>query len=47
MQLDRFRQLVFDGIPGYPNPIDKHVRLQVPKFLGNNTVSGEDHLKAF
>ncbi|HEX4849980.1 MAG TPA: hypothetical protein VFV08_04190, partial [Puia sp.] len=47
MQLDRFRQLVFDGIPGYPNPIDKHLRLQVPKFLGNNTVSGEDHLKAF
>jgi len=47
MQLDRFRQLVFDGIPGYPNAIDKHLRLQVPKFSGNNTVSGEDHLKAF
>lgn len=46
-QVDRYHQLCFTGILGYPNPFPKDFRLALVRFSGNNALSGEDHLKEF
>lgn len=47
MQLEGYRQISFDGILGYPNAFPKDIRDKVPKFLGNNAISCEEHLRLF
>ena len=45
--MERYRQICFLGIPGYPNEIPKGLRDKVTKFAGNNAISGEQHLRNF
>lgn len=45
--MERYRQLFFDGILGYPNPIPDELREKMNKFAGNNAFSAEEHLKGF
>lgn len=47
MQLDRYRQIDFTRIQGYPNAIRNELRNVIPKFLGSSAITGEDHIKAF
>ena len=47
VQLEGYRQICFDGIPGFPNPIPQEMRKRLPKFAGNNVVTCEDHLRSF
>lgn len=47
MNINRFRQLDFFGILGYPNPIDNEVTNVVPMFSRNYAISAEDHIMAF
>lgn len=44
---ERCKQLVFTGIPGYPNPILEEIRKKLPKFIGSNVVTCEEYLKKF
>lgn len=45
--MERYRPLFFDGILGYPNPIPADLREKMNKFVGNNVVTTEEHLKYF
>jgi len=47
LQLERYRQLSFDGIPSFPNLIPNDVRNILAKFSRNNALSREDYLRAF
>lgn len=47
MHTNKYRQLHFEDILGYPNLVPDNARKHVPKFTSNNALSGEDHLKAF
>lgn len=47
INLEQYRQLFFDGIPGYPNHVPTELRDKLHKFAGNNAVSAEEHLKSF
>jgi hypothetical protein len=44
MAIERYRQIDFNGIQGYPNPISNDLRNAIPKFLGNGTESAERHI---
>ena len=44
MAIERYRQLDFIGIQGYPNPISNDLRNAIPKFSGNGTESAERHV---
>ena len=35
MAIERYRQLDFNGIRGYPNPISNDLRNAIPKFSGS------------
>ena len=37
----------FLGIPSFPHPISNDLREKVTKFLGNNAITGEEHLRKF
>lgn len=37
----------FLDIPSHPNPIPKDLRDKTTNFLGNNAISGEEHLRKF
>ncbi|XP_059068535.1 trihydrophobin-like [Cryptomeria japonica] len=41
--IERYRQLDFTGIVGYPNQITNDLRLEIPKFSGNGVDSAEQH----
>lgn len=43
VQLEGYRQICFDGIPSFPNPIPKEMRKRLPKFSGNNVITCEDN----
>ena len=45
--MERYKQICFLGIPGYPNEIPKGLRDKVTKFAGNNVISSEQHLRDF
>lgn len=45
--MERYRQICFLGIPGYPNEIPKGLRDKVTKFVGNNAITSEQHLRDF
>ena len=45
--MEKFRQISFVGIPGFPHPISFDLRDKVVKFSGNNVVTGEEHLRVF
>ena len=45
--MERYKQVSFLGIPGFPHPIPNDLRDKVTKFAGNNAVTGEEHLKKF
>lgn len=47
LQVDRYQQLCFIGIHGYPNPFPKDFRPTLVRFSSNNALSGEEHLKSF
>ena len=47
VQLEGYRQICFDGIPSFPNPIPQEMRKRLPKFVGNNAITCEDHLRSF
>lgn len=47
IQLEGYRKICFEGIPGFPNPIPQDIRKRLPKFDGNNAISCEDHLRGF
>lgn len=47
IQLEGYRQLCFEGIPGYLNVINQELRNKLPKFAGNNAITCEDHLRCF
>ena len=47
IQLEGYRQICFDGILGFPNPIPQEMRKRLPKFFGNNAITCEDHLRIF
>jgi uncharacterized FlaG/YvyC family protein len=40
---DRYRQLDFYGIRGFPNDITKELKKAIPKFSGNGIESAENH----
>ncbi|XP_059071745.1 uncharacterized protein LOC131869783 [Cryptomeria japonica] len=42
--IERYRQLDFTGIVGYPNQIINDLRLSIPKFSGNGVDSAEQHV---
>lgn len=44
MVIERYRQLDFDGIRGYPNPISNDLRIAIPKFSGNGVESAKQHV---
>ena len=44
MAIERYRQLDFNRIQGYPNSISNDLRNAIPKFLGNGTESAERHV---
>ena len=47
VQLEGYRKICFDGILGFPNPIPQEMRKRFPKFVWNNIVTCEDHLRSF
>ena len=47
VQLEGYRKICFDGIPSFPNPIPQEMRKRLPKFVGNNAITCEDHLRSF
>lgn len=47
MNVDRYKQMDFTGILGYPNPINDELRKVFPKFSGSGDALGEDHVRSF
>lgn len=47
INLEQYRQLFFDGIPGYPNHVPTELRDKLHKFSENNAVSAEEHIISF
>lgn len=47
INFELYRQLYFSGIPGYPNCVPIEMRDRLQKFVGNNAISTEEHLKSF
>lgn len=47
VQLEGYRQIHFEGIPGFPNPVPEKMRKRFPKFSINNAITCEDHLRNF
>ena len=45
--MDKYKQMSFIGIPGFPNPISNDLRDKVINFSSNNGVVGEEHLRKF
>lgn len=45
--MEKYRQMSFLGIRGFPHPISFDLRDKVIKFLGNNVVTSEEHLRKF
>ncbi|XP_059070565.1 uncharacterized protein LOC131860203 [Cryptomeria japonica] len=43
MTIERYKQLDFSGIVGYPNQIANDLRTSIPKFTGNGIDSVEQH----
>ena len=44
--METYRQLFFEGILGFTNPIPDQVWDKLPKFSGNNIVTSDEHLKS-
>ena len=44
MTIERYKQLDFSGIRGYPNQISNDLRNAIPKFSGNGIESVEWHM---
>lgn len=44
---ERYKKLIFFGIPDYPNVFPDEIRKKLPKFTGNNVITCEEHLKIF
>ena len=45
--MERYRHICFLGIPRCPNEIPKDLRDKVSKFVGNNAITGKQHLRSF
>ena len=45
--IERCRKICFLGIPRCPNEIPKVLRDKVTKFVGNNVITDEQHLRDF
>ena len=45
--MERYRQIYFLGILGFPDEIPNGLRYKVRKFLGNNEITSEQHLRVF
>lgn len=45
--MDKYRQISFLGITGFPHPISFDLRDKVVKFSRNDVVTGEEHLRIF
>ena len=47
IHLEGYRQICFDGIPRFPNPILEEMRKRLPNFGRNNTITCKGHLRSF
>ena len=45
--IERYRYICFLRIPRFPNEIPKGLRDKVSKFVGNNAITSEQHLRDF
>lgn len=45
--MEKYKQMSFLGIPSFPHPISFDLRNKINKFLGNNVITGEEHLRNF
>ncbi|KAH9293079.1 hypothetical protein KI387_041720, partial [Taxus chinensis] len=45
--VNTFGPIDFRGMDGYPNVVPQDVRNRLPKFQGNNVITGDQHLKLF